>query len=360
MNFYKLTVHCITYNHEKFIAQALDGFVSQKTDFPFQVIVSDDHSTDSTSDIIREYALRFPEIIKPVLLEKNVGIWENFVQTSDRIHTQYVAMCEGDDYWIDERKLQKQVDFLDSHPECSICFHPVRMEYDDSRPSSVFPEVAHRFSLGPSTLDDLLGENFMQTNSVVYRWRFQNGGCLRELLPKNIMPLDYYLHLLHAELGGVGFIENTMGVYRVHSGGVWYQSDLNKFYLKNGIQHLNFYSELEKRYSVSMQYQIAPFARLTLQSLLRAHRFPSVIEFQEKYPKFFEAALMDDSAFRAMEHFEKVQVKISVQKYEIKKAKRQLHEVTRRSRRYKRYFGILMGINACAFLAWLLFSLCRH
>lgn len=121
-----VSVRCITYNHEPYIAQALDGFLMQKTNFPFEVIVHDDASTDRTADIIREYEKKFPKIIKPIYetenqYSKHDGSLEHIVNSA--LKGKYVAMCEGDDYWIDENKLQMQVDFLEENPEYSMCFH---------------------------------------------------------------------------------------------------------------------------------------------------------------------------------------------------------------------------------------------
>lgn len=121
-----VSISCITYNHEPYIVQALNGFLMQKTSFPFEVLVHDDASTDRTADIIREYEKKFPKIIKPIYQKENqyskgftavTATW-NF----PRAQGKYIALCEGDDYWIDENKLQKQVDFLESNPEYGMCY----------------------------------------------------------------------------------------------------------------------------------------------------------------------------------------------------------------------------------------------
>ena len=121
-----VSISCITYNHEPYIVQALNGFLMQKTSFPFEVLVHDDASTDRTADIIREYEKKFPKIIKPIYQKENqyskgftavTATW-NF----PRAQGKYIALCEGDDYWIDENKLQKQVDFLEKNPEYGMCY----------------------------------------------------------------------------------------------------------------------------------------------------------------------------------------------------------------------------------------------
>ena len=118
----------ITYNHEPYIHDALEGFVMQKTDFPFVAIVHDDASTDGTAAIIREYAEKYPDIIKPILetenqYSKHDGSLGRIMQNAARASgAKYIALCEGDDYWTDPLKLQKQVDFLETHPDYSMCF----------------------------------------------------------------------------------------------------------------------------------------------------------------------------------------------------------------------------------------------
>ena len=121
-----VSISCITYNHEPYIVQALNGFLMQKTSFPFEVLVHDDASTDRTADIIREYEKKFPKIIKPIYQKENqyskgftsvTATW-NF----PRAQGKYMALCEGDDYWIDENKLQMQVDFLEHNPDYGLCY----------------------------------------------------------------------------------------------------------------------------------------------------------------------------------------------------------------------------------------------
>src|SRR5690606_11410501 len=120
-----LSIWCITYNHEKFIKQTLDGFLKQEIDASVEIVISDDASTDGTREILKQYAARFPEKIRLILHEKNIGMMRNFTSTLHECKGKYIALCEGDDYWTDSKKLKKQYDFLISNPDFSICAHRV-------------------------------------------------------------------------------------------------------------------------------------------------------------------------------------------------------------------------------------------
>lgn len=120
----KVSILTTAYNHAPYIAQALDSFLMQKVDFPFEVIIHDDASTDGTTDIIRKYAEKYPDIIHPIFQEENQYSKGKYGYSfmAPLIKGKYIAICEGDDYWCDELKLQKQVNYMEAHPECSFCF----------------------------------------------------------------------------------------------------------------------------------------------------------------------------------------------------------------------------------------------
>lgn len=132
-----VTVRTITYNHEPYLRDCLNGIVMQKTNFRFEAVVHDDCSTDHTADIIREYAAKYPDIIKPIYETENQYSKGKDSLTGKKMdaltHGKYIAICEGDDYWTDPNKLQMQVDFLESHPEYSMCFHDVDVKAEPGR-----------------------------------------------------------------------------------------------------------------------------------------------------------------------------------------------------------------------------------
>lgn len=224
----KVSVVSITYNHEAYIHETLDGFVAQETDFAVEFIVADDASTDATQAIVRQYAERYPQLFRPILRTENVGPHANMVAALSAARGEYVAVCEGDDFWDDPLKLSKQIAFLDQHPDTTVCFHPVRVICDDGSKDTEHPPISWRRDL---TVDALIARNFIQTNSVVYRRlpRYDD-------IPPDVMPLDWYLNVLHAARGGIAMLPETMGVYRRHTHGMWHTAyaDPPKFWLNRG------------------------------------------------------------------------------------------------------------------------------
>ncbi len=238
----KVSVLCLTYNQEKFIKQALDGFLTQKTNFKYEILINDDNSTDDTIKIIEEYQKKNLGIITLVKHQENLyskgqrNFFARFLIPKAR--GKYLALCEGDDYWTDPNKLQKQADFLDQNTEFALCFHPVKVIYDGRQASKeVFPEMKNGF-----TTINLLKNNFIQTNSVMYRKQSY------QTIRTDVAPGDWYLHLFHAQFGKIGFINDVMAVYRKHPGGIWWegQKDVDKIWEKHGIMHLSLYKELLK------------------------------------------------------------------------------------------------------------------
>lgn len=288
----KVTIACITYNHEKYIAQALDSFVRQKTDFSFEVLISDDCSIDKTQSIIRSYAQKYPDLIKPILREKNVGVWQNWIEMADKIKSEYVALCEGDDYWIDDKKLQKQFDFLELHKDFSVVFHPVKVEWENKEYNdSIFPEPYLRFDKTELTMHDLLKHNFIQTNSVMYRWRFYHEN-IYNFLPKNIIPIDYLIHLLHAEKGRIYCQDEIMAVYRKHDGGIWTGiGESVKWYEKYAIDHINFYITLEQFFRINCRDKIEFFSEQALIHFCQEHNTDNLNKFMTMHPELFAQVL---------------------------------------------------------------------
>jgi len=126
MNDPLVSVWMITYNHEKYIAQAIDSILTQKTNIDYEIVIGDDYSTDRTREIVLEYKSKHPEKIKLLLQKKNVGLMQNFIDTLKACTSKYIALLEGDDYWTDPKKLQKQIDYMSANPQCVM----VHTDYD--------------------------------------------------------------------------------------------------------------------------------------------------------------------------------------------------------------------------------------
>jgi glycosyltransferase involved in cell wall biosynthesis len=214
-----VSICCIAYNHERFIRDALDGFLKQKTTFPVEILIHDDASTDRTAAIIREYTSKCPLLFKPIYQTENQYSKGGRINTRfnfSRARGKYIAICEGDDFWTDPLKLQKQVSFLEENPDFATCFHNVNEFNED------YPE-RNRLHNSPkmaavTSLDDLLaGTNYIATASTVTRTH------LVQKLPSwaSALPFgDYALHIIAARQGKIRYIDEVMGTYRIHQGGV--------------------------------------------------------------------------------------------------------------------------------------------
>ena len=271
LNGAKVYIVCITYNHEKYIRQALDGFLSQKTSFKFTVIAADDGSTDKTQEIIKGYADKYPGLIRAVLREKNIGPMNNFISALSLAGDGYLAICEGDDYWTDPDKLQKQADYLDANPGAAMCFHPVRVFFDDnSREEFIFPDSAKYPPGKDYTSADLIRENFIQTNSVMYRWKKGT----ESLMPPDIMPGDYFLHLLVAKNGAIHCMDRVMSDYRRHSGGLWYDAHNNgeRLYIKYGANMVSFWVNINEYYGNIYRSEVKKQVNFTISTLINVFR----------------------------------------------------------------------------------------
>ena len=212
----KVTVILTTYNHEKYIEQALDSVLIQEATFGFEVVVLEDCSGDRTRDILLDYQKRAPSKIRLILAERNQCSNEPFATAFQASQSQYIAVLDGDDYWTSPHKLQKQVDFLDAHPECAMCFHNVTVFYEDESREPWDHNPPRQKEI--STLEDLWMDCFIASCSPMFRQ-----GLLDEFPNwyNTTFFGDWSLYILYAERGKIGYINEVMGAYRVHSGGVW-------------------------------------------------------------------------------------------------------------------------------------------
>jgi glycosyltransferase involved in cell wall biosynthesis len=208
----------ITYNHAAYIKQAIESVLNQKHHYSFEIIIADDCSIDGTTEIINRYRQQHPGIIKVITQPVNIGASKNFISMLLAANGKYIAYLEGDDYWSNEHKLQKQIDFLEQHPDYSICFSNVLETFseDINDPRNVL----HGGSGSKTTtgINDLLRGNYIQTASVVFKNK------LFPYFPEwyaQLMPGDWPLHILNAQFGNIYYDKECMCVHRNYSKGVW-------------------------------------------------------------------------------------------------------------------------------------------
>ncbi len=207
-----VSVCMITYNHELYIREAIEGVLIQKTDFPIELIIGEDSSTDNTRKIVKEYEEKYPEIIKAQYPEKNRGMMNNFLTVLQSAHGKYIALCEGDDYWTDPLKLQKQVDFLEENLEYSMCFHNAKLVYETSdKLYSAFKKIEKRDYSG----EEILKEWIIPTASVVFR-----KDSWKPIYHPDFLFGDIILFLSLVENGKIRGLSEIMCIYRRHEGGV--------------------------------------------------------------------------------------------------------------------------------------------
>lgn len=215
-----VSIICNAYNHESYIRDALDGFVMQKTNFAFEILIHDDASTDKTADIIREYEAKYPNLIKPIYQTENQyskGIGAPRIYQESRVKGKYIAFCEGDDYWTDPLKLQRQYDALEAHPGVDICAHAaIAVEADTGNALRYISPENHETILSASDVING-GGGYVATASLMYR------AALNDNPPsfRQLMRLDYTLQIHGSLRGGMIYLPDCMCVYRVMSKGSW-------------------------------------------------------------------------------------------------------------------------------------------
>lgn len=280
-----VAISCITYNHKDYLRQCLDGFVMQQTNFRFVAVVHDDCSTDGTTDILREYAEKYPDIVHPIYEVENQwrkhdgSIGRIMNAAFDELGCKYIAICEGDDYWTDPLKLQKQVDFLESHPDYSMCFHRAKVLSNIEEDRELYTHLEER----EYRAYDIYKEWLVPTCSVMYR--------AKALPAENIVPPlvygDIYMFLRLAENGRIYNLNFEGSVYRRNSGGISQKGDVSLY-----IRLLEQYKYMEKRFP---QRELVEISRdlqdLYLKCIISAAYFPERwkyrLQYMQRHPQLF-------------------------------------------------------------------------
>jgi len=236
MNTPLVSVACITYNHEKFIAQAIEGFLLQKTSFPIEIIIHDDASTDNTKKIVEQYAKINPNLIFPIYQQVNQYSLGNKTLSKyifPHCRGKYIAMCEGDDYWTDPLKLQKQVDFLEANQEFSGCFHETQQIFEDGKLGKIYGKDANEILITEDTISTL---SPFHTSSFVFR-------NIIKTFPKwlhNVVSGDIALFSIVSSYGPLKKIPEIMSVYRKHDGGITNSKEVTINFHPHRIELMNY------------------------------------------------------------------------------------------------------------------------
>jgi glycosyltransferase involved in cell wall biosynthesis len=212
-----VSVLVVTYNHERFVRQALASAISQRLPQPFEILISEDCSTDGTREIVQGYAESHPHLVRLLLSERNLHSNEVVARGFRAARGRYIAYLDGDDYWTNDDKLRTQVALLDAQPDLTICFHNVQVVDEHSQSMGRLWNAPGQPEL--SGLYELLRGNPIAASSVVYRRAAVSEvpGWYDRFFPVT----DWPLHVLYAREGRIGYLDRTMGAYRLHSGGLY-------------------------------------------------------------------------------------------------------------------------------------------
>lgn len=239
-----VSICCAAYNQVEYIRATLEGFVMQKTDFPFEIVIHDDASTDGTTDIIREYEKKYPELMKPEY-EVNNQFGTGKVYNIPRAKGKYIAICEGDDYWTDPLKLQMQVDYMERHSDCSLCCHHV----------NIYNQLTKELDCTNIKDGDSYGFKFGNEERLHLGWFFHMASVMfrRDCLDVEYLSQFKYrrdIHLFYSLLTkGYGYyFKRTMGVYRINKGGIWGAINEEKQVLLSLAIGSEFYSKDKSSY----------------------------------------------------------------------------------------------------------------
>jgi len=217
-NLILVSICCITYNHEKYIREAIEGFLMQKTNFDYEIIIANDCSPDNTDAIVQEYIHHHPKgkLIKYFKHEQNLGMMPNFIFALKQCTGKYIALCEGDDYWTDPLKLQKQVDFMEANKEYSGCFHNANVVDSNGKQIRVFHSEVLKSSYD---FEAMIQGLFVPTASLMFR---NDKGIVESIksLVQGLSSGDRLLLALIASKGLIGYLDQNMCAYRKHVGGI--------------------------------------------------------------------------------------------------------------------------------------------
>ena len=271
----RVTILCFTYNQNKYIDDALRGFEKQTIFKNCEIIIHDDGSTDGTLGKLKIFKNKYPKQVKLLCSKSNRfsnGDYKFFKESFRACRGDYIALCEGDDYWIDPKKIEMQLDLLDNNSSINLVFHKVEIVFSQkNRKNEIFPEL----EMSEITKDKLFKNNYIQTNSVMYRKTSYDN------MKYQFLPLDWYWHIYHIGKGGIHFINQVMSVYRINNQGVWYESHNNpkKFWKEQYNNHLLLYDAiLEMAYNNTQVEYVKENQKSVVRKILNLNLSQVVVE----------------------------------------------------------------------------------
>ncbi|MBQ9405220.1 MAG: glycosyltransferase [Desulfovibrio sp.] len=270
---YLCSIVMCSYNNAQYLEQAIASCLCQKTDFPFQLIIADDASTDGSQDIIRSYAQKHSNIF-PIFQTGHNCVHKNYTDAFNAARTPYVALCDGDDFWIGEEKLQLQVGFLREHPDFSVCAHKTEQfvynAQDPARYKPIYKRNASRRTQETGVLyaDEIADNYYLHTSSYVFRWLFREG------LPSywdRAMSNDLFFLLLHAAEGKIKYFDRTLSVWRRHENGMtWLQTAKPSAYVREKWEDfIILQTKMDEFFEGRFHYQLLERVRFALHSLTK-------------------------------------------------------------------------------------------
>ena len=297
-----VSVYCTAYNHEKYIRDALEGFVNQKTNFKYEVLVHDDASTDNTAKIIKEYEKKYPDIIKPIYQKENQFSKGKAISLIlDKLAKgKYIALCEGDDYWIDENKLQIQVDYMEEHPDCTFCFHNANI-YDmrinkitkvflpTNKKQKKYFTKDNKYNMGEIALLDEI-----PTASYMYRKKF----TFPKLYERAIAG-DICVQTISTYYGYGYYIDKVMSMYRVGTGqsvmDTWRKNAID---YKKEIERYNKYIKIYEDINKFSKYQYNDIMNRIIMKFKLAVIFinPNPIISKENYNEILKSKYLNKTS----------------------------------------------------------------
>jgi glycosyltransferase involved in cell wall biosynthesis len=255
MNIQRPTVSicCITYNHEQFLIQAIESVLMQRTDFEVEMVIGEDCSPDNTRAVALEYERRYPNCIRVLTPSVNLGIMPNLMATMAACRGEYIAMLEGDDFWTDPTKLQRQVDALRANPDCAFCFHDAEIIYETNPPQLpvVFSQHVAAHAL-PMPSNEVASLRFTQVDLARAGWIAPTASLLFRAVSLSL-PLpawyagvfsgDYTLHLLSARWGPALYLPQIMSCYRLHKNSITVTSSQSEYQFERRIYEANMFQK---------------------------------------------------------------------------------------------------------------------